>query len=404
MATRGPGWGNIDFGRFTLIEAGGLSEQNDGTVTVEGQESSPPGSVAECQNLHEQVLGLQTGRIYATQFTDKANRNGYYQITGTTANMMDYQGEVVSTNWSVSMSRMGSDAELDIQSRITGLTRSNDFGLSGERWHAPAGGHYSYYTGTASPSMLTRTGADGAMTIYRSIPNGISPRWGCAVENFKKGRVRITDSRLVGTDNEIEGINRELGPGSWSLSNGLVNVSPSVSAGVLDVQAYSGAAYHSKAWRVTVAGAAPVWESASILRNDHEMCVVRLVASRSPGRSTLDLSLRRGSRALEAYVQTGSSATLGVALVSAETNVNTAASGYLTATSNDADGNRFVCGSAKTFTGSTNGAMTKSAATAMDFFLAGVIAGGSAVSGDAATDIRNQYIAAVAESTYVVRR
>ncbi|MEU5197292.1 hypothetical protein AB0G86_25125 [Streptomyces scabiei] len=134
------------------------------------------------------------------------------------------------------------------------------------------------------------------------------------------------------------------------------------------------------------------------------MVVVRLVASRSPGRTQLDLTMHRGSRVVEGYLQSGSSATLVTQLVSAETNVNTAASGYLTATSNDADGNRFVCGSARTFTGSTNGTLTKSSATFLDFFIGAVIGGGSAVSGDAATDIRNQYIASMAESTYVVRR
>lgn len=404
MAIHGPAWGEINYGRFKLLEAGNISEQSDGGVTLQGQESSPPATIAECKVLHAQVLGLQTGRVYAVQFSDKADRNGYYEVESSTAEMVNYQGEVVTTNWTTNLTRLGSDKEVDLQSRLTATVRVNDFSASGERWHAPAISHYSYWTGSTSPTSMTRTGADGSMTVYRGVPANVSPRWGCAVANYSKGRVRVSDTRLAASGAEVEGTNTELGTLTWSLSNGLVNVSPTATAGVLNVQSYSGGAYRSKLWRVTVASAGPTWESASVLRNDPEMCVVRLVASQSPGRVSLDLTLRRGSRVVEGYLQSGSSATHGVALTAAETNVNTAASGYLTATSNDADGNRFIGGSARTFTGSTNGTLTKAATTSFDFFLGAVVGGGSAVSGDAAADLFKQYIGSLAESTYVVRR
>jgi hypothetical protein len=399
MAIHGPDWGEIDLGRFRLLEAGSISEQSDGTVTLQGQESSPPATVAECKALHEQVLGLQAGRIYAVQFTDKADRNGYYEIESSSAEMVNHQGEVVTSNWTANLNRLGSDKEVDLQSRLTATVRVNDFSASGGRWHAPSIGHYSYWTGSTSPTSMTRTGVDGSMTVYRGVPASVSPRWGCAVADYSKGRVRVTDERLVAAGSEVEGTKAELGTLTWSLSNGLVNVSPTATAGVLDVQAYSGSSYHSKLWRVTVASSGPTWNSASVLRNDHEMCVVRLVASQSPGRVSLDLTLRRGSRVVEGYLQSGSSATHGVALVSTETNVNTAASGYLTATSNDGDGNRFICGSARTFTGSTNGSLTKSSTTSLDFFLGAVVGGGSAVSGDTASNLFSQYIGSMAEST-----
>lgn len=404
MAIHGPSWGEIDYGRFKLLEAGGISEQSDGSIVLQGQESSPPATVAQCKVLHEQVLGLQAGRVYAVQFSDKSDRNGYYEVESTNAEMQNYQGEVVTTNWSTNLTRLGSDKDVDLQSRLTATVRVNDFSATGERWHAPAIGHYSYWTGSTAPTSMTRTGADGSMTVYRSVPANVSPRWGCAVANYKQGRVRVSDTRLVGSGAEVEGTNTELGTLTWSMANGLVNLAPTSTAGTFDVQTYSGSAYHSKLWKVTVAGTAPTWNAATVLRNDPEMCVVRLVASQSPGRVSLDMTLRRGSRAVEAYLQSGSSATHVVQLVTAETNVNTAASGYLTATSNDSDGNRFICGSAKTFTGSTNGSMTKSSTTFFDFFLGAVVGGGSAVSGDTAPDVFKQYIGSMAESTYIVRR
>ena len=96
--------------------------------------------------------------------------------------------------------------------------------------------------------------------------------------------------------------------------------------------------------------------------------------------------------------------TLAAYRSSSETNTSFAASGYVVATSNDADGNKFAAGSAHTFTAHTNGGVQKAATTTLDFWI-GVAAGGSsAVSGDAATDLRNMYIACLPETIYAVRR
>jgi hypothetical protein len=190
------------------------------------------------------------------------------------------------------------------------------------------------------------------------------------------------------------------------LTNGLVNVTQSTS-GSFDVQAYTGGAYHSKLWNVSVAGSGSSivgWDQATLLRNDPEMAILRLTESLNPGRATLDLTLRRGSRLIEGYLQVGTAATLAAYRSTLETNTSVAASGYVTATGNDADGNRFVCGSARTFTAHPNGGVIKAAAVGMDFWIGVAAGGGSAVSGDAATDLRAQYIASMPEAIYGVRR
>ena len=107
---------------------------------------------------------------------------------------------------------------------------------------------------------------------------------------------------------------------------------------------------------------------------------------------------------MEGYLQSGAASTLAVYLRTSETNTSAAASGYVVATNNDADGNRFAAGSARTFTAHANGGVSKASTATLDFWLGVVAAGGSAVSGDGATDLRNQYIGALAEATYVVRR
>lgn len=397
-------WGDLAIGRiplretFTATEGGG----GDRTLDLEGQESYPPLTRAQVIARHDGINALIAGQCIPVTFTDKPERNGYYTVKSAGATYTEYLTEMVTSTWKVSLERVGSDAETDLQSRLTGAVRLNDFSLTGERWHAPPIGHYGYYTGSTNPTTMTRTGADGAMTVYRGVPANVSPRWGCAPTAYLVGRVKVTTT----ASQEVYGVDVPLAASGWALSNGFVNVTTSASA-TLDVQAYTGGAWHSKLWNVSVAGSASSitsWDGATLLRNDPEMCTLRLTKGLNPGRATLDLTLRRGSRFVEGYLQTGTAATLAAYRSSLETNTSFAASGYVTATANDTDGNRFAVGSARSITAHTNGGVIKSSATAMDFWIGVAAGGGSAVSGDAATDLRNQYTACMPEAIYGVRR
>jgi hypothetical protein len=238
--------------------------------------------------------------------------------------------------------------------------------------------------------------------VYRGIPAGVSPRWGCLPTAYLNGRVRLTSN---GT--ELCGVDQPLASTGWALGNGLVNVAPAASGGSLDVQAYTGGAWRSKLWNVSVAGSAASitsWDGATLLRNDPEQVILRLTKGLNPGRATLDLTLRRGSRTVEGYLQTSTSATLAAYRSTLEANTPMSGFGYIRASSNDSDGNRFAIGSARNFTNHTNGGIINASATTLDFWI-GVEAGGTAaVSGDAGADLRNQYIAAMPETIYAVRR
>ncbi|MFD9465328.1 hypothetical protein [Streptomyces sp. NPDC060027] len=396
-------YGDLQLGRLLLRETFKESENagTSRTLDLEGQESNPPLTRAALVWRHDNLLALESGCVLPLTFTDKPERNCYVQIDSANAEYTEWRNEVVTSDWKVGLTRLGSDAEVDLQSRLTGVVRVNDFSLTGERWHAPPIGHYGYQTGTTNPTTMTRTGADGAMTVYRGIPTGASPRWGCAPTSYLNGRVRLTSS---GT--EVCGVDQPLSATGWALTNGLVNVTTSASA-TFDVQAYTGGAWRSKLWNVSASGSAASitsWDGATLLRNDCEHVIVRLTKSLNPGRATLDLTLRRGARTVEGYLQTTTSNTLAAYRSTLETNTSFAASGYVTATANDADSNRFAAGSARTFTAHTNGGVTKAAATSLDFWIGVAAGGGSAVSGDAATDLRNQYVGALPETIYAVRR
>lgn|SRR5574341_129641 len=405
-------WGTITFGRMTLREAdvvGSDIHASSGlrSLTITGEESNPPLTAAQVKQRQEDLMGMKD-MLIPVIFTVKTDHNGYYLVEDVTSDLTNWNVDGVTNtgqkfSWSVRLTRIGPDNAVDLESRLTGTARVNNFGLSAEKWHAPSIGHYGYYTGTTQPSSMTRTSEDGAITVYRTVPADINPRWGSAVSTYMSGRVRV---KLGGV--ERSGVNVATAASGWSLNNALVNVTPGTS-GTLSVDAYDGSSYDAKEWNTSIGASASspttTWEAVTILRNDPEQCTIRLLDSQSPGRSILDLTLRRGSRFVEGYLQTDRSTTLGVWLQNAEAGTAPASGGHVVATSNDAQGHKFIVGSAKTFTANTvGGGLFKDSTTTMDFFIGAVVNGTSAASGDVATVLTSQYIGAMAENTMGVKR
>lgn len=390
--------GDLTIGRYTVRETWSVSETGAGVLQVDGREVMPPLTRAEVVYRYEAALGSE-GLLVPVIWEDKPERSGYCTVTSASGDLMDRAAEgVVTCEWKMSLARHGSDTDVDLESRLTGAVRANDFSLSGERWHCPPIGHHSYYTGSTIPSTMVRTGSDGAMTLYRGVPANVSPRWGCAVGDYLRGAVRI-----LGVGYERVGVGQAVDAGGWELSNGLVRVRPLLSGGTLEIAAFTGGAWRAKTWWADVGGTQIArFEAATIIRNDPEMCVLRLTEHRTVGRAVLDLTLRRGSRFVEGYFQRGDSGTLSVYLATAET--MTDSTSYVVKTTNDADGNRAIAGSARNFDAHANGGITKTSTTWLDFWVGVVAGGGSAVPGDQATNLRDHYLAAMPETTSAVRR
>lgn len=394
-------WGTLQVGRIVLGETYSISHQvnattGDQSVTLTGQESAPPLTEAEARAKAEDLIAMMD-RDTPIVFSQKTNHTGFYRVNDVGANITEWD-EAKFFTWNLSLIRIGTDNAVRMESRLTGLTRQNDFSLTGERWHAPSIGAFGYTTIGSAPSATVRTGADGAISVYRGIPSGINPRWSVTAQSYMAGRVRF----LVGGV-ERSGVGFRSIPTGWELNNGLVRVQPVLNA--LRVGAWTGGAWHDKDWGVFTDSSDLVnqWDQCTVLRNDPEMVTVRLVKAIAAGSAILDLTLRRGSRILEGYMQRSTSGELKVRLAVAEPFTNNSASGYIVASANDANGNRFAAGSARTFSTHANGGVLRAAATRFDFWV-GVVAGGeSAVSGDTATDLRNQYIGAMAEMTRAVQ-
>ncbi len=421
-------FGTVQLGRLSLREALAIASELNGssgaTMKLTGQEAVPALTSAQLAAVQDDLPGL-VGSMLPVQFTNKADRNGYWMVTDAQSDLMNWQGEMVTATWQLTLARVGTDTEVDLESRLSGSTaRANDFAATGERVHCPPIGHYGYYTGSATPTVMSRAGSEGSMFVYRGVSVTANPRWGCPVSTYEMGRVRFLDANGI----ERSGLNFSVRPlipallpsttlttsptlllesGAatvWTLHNTLVKVEPSTSGGVLTVSSWTAAGWQAKNWDIRIGGLTlGTPDTVTVLRNEPEIAVIRLLRSQNPGRITVDLTLRRGSRCVEAYVQAEFSTTISI--VRSTTEAATASTGYLTATSNDGAGNKYVIGSTKTFTAdTTNGGISVSSAVAMDAFIGVALGGTSAQVGDQPADLFGAYLGAPAETVQAVRR
>jgi hypothetical protein len=403
-------WGTITIGRLTLREVFELDADIDAgtgqrTMAIQGQESNPPLTMAELRARQEDILGLRNRFVQIT-FTHKPDHDGFYVVTDASAGQVNWTGEVAVVPWSIRATYIGPANAVDVESRVTQVIRSNVYGQTGEFWHAPAASSTSYFTGVAAaPSgAVVRVAEDSNVTVWRDIPATTNPRWEVSLGDYPLGR-----SRVIVNDAERVPVNLTIASSAtWSQENGLVQVTPGGSGYTLSVASWGGAAWEDKDWELLVGAellSGTDVKAVTVLRNDFEVTTVRMLWDGNPGRHTVDLSLRRGSRFVEGYFQTTSADTLSILRDSNEAGTSPASAAYVTATADDADGNRYIVGSGKMFTANTvTGGIAASAVTALDFFIGSVVGGSGAQTGDQAADLRDQYIGVMPETTRGVRR
>jgi hypothetical protein len=391
--------GSVQLGpAITLFEDFDVTEGVDGLLTITVRVSPTVMSNSRVEDHFWDLHGL-AGRLIPVVFSDKAFLSGYYTVVDVDMDHWSYPNTPRSVvSWAkLTLARAGTESQVDLESRLSGaLTRVNAFSIVGERWHAPPPGHLGYYTSSSTPSTLSVTGAEGALTIYRGLTVGVNPKWACPLASWGSYRARLLDAAAV----ERTGILMPLAATGWEVNNGLVRLR--VDSGGLKVASHNGTAWAEKTFNVAIGFTIGAPSATTVIRNTPEAVTVRCLWSFSPGRTTIDLTVRRGSRMVEGYIQTQPSAA-SIVVSQAASEATTSATGYIVATGNDGAGNRYMIGSAGAFTANTGArSITKSSATAMDFVLGATI--GAGATGDTATDWMKRYIGATAENVQAVRR
>jgi hypothetical protein len=395
----------ITIGRLTLRETFELTASisagtDTRTLVLAGQESYPPLTMAQVKQRQEDILGLQN-RLVPIRFGTKSDHDGWYRITDVNTSVVDYQNsELRSFNWGINAQFIGPGNAVDLESRLTGIQKVNDFGLTGEKWHGVPAGITAYYGGTST--SVSRNTADGASArVFRNIGASTNPRWSTSLSNYSVGRCRV----LIGgvervATNVLDTVNSE----NWELSNGIVSASMAPgSSATFNISSWNGVGWDSKHWNLGVnssASPSPTFGWATILRNDYEVCTVRILDDSTTDRRVLDLTLRRGSRFIEGRWSGTGSFLMAIWPAVAEASTSPASSGYVRATNNDAQGNRYVCGSARSFSALTaSGGLAKAATLTLDFFIGTEVGGSAAQTGDQAANLVSQYLTAMSEIT-----
>jgi hypothetical protein len=377
------------------------SWSSDGrTVSLSGiLHSNPSMPRVWMQQLHDDILGLPLS-IVPVVFGMKSHRNGYYRVSSAQSSLVEITDQnLIQLTWQVDIVRLGNDSEIDLESRLAGPTnRLNDFSLGGERWHAPAQAHTAYWAGSATPAQVARTGGEGAIKIYRGIPDDAMPRWQCNVEDYGVGRVRLVDLE------ERAGTGIQVDPIQWEINNSLLAVMPSSTG--LDLYTHDGTDFgDAKEWNLTVGGT-PLGNplAVSVLYNEYERVTIRLLWNRTPsGRVMADVTMRRGSYFVEVLLKSNSAVTFGIARATNE--AGTSGSGFVRATSDDAEGNRYIIGSLRTFTGDlTAGGISLTSTVKLDAIIGVEKGGAAALDGNQADDLIKQYVGIPSEVVQAVRR
>lgn len=402
-------WETLTVGRVQLTEPPlrAIDEKVNAStgaqdIVVTGQEAWPPRSRDDVLAAREDLMALY-GQQVPVVFGEKTHLNGWYEVSDAGVSLSDW-GQAGRADWNLSLRRIGAPAAVDVESRLVGVARATNYVITGERWHAPAAGAVGYYFGTSSlASRVVRSGAEGDVTVFRSVPASGNPVWHVGPESFYDGAARVV----------VDGITRsavhtDIDPGDWALENTLVRIEPGGTSTFL-VSCFDGTTWDATRWNLTVGGSGTSgqiteFDAVSVVRNDPEVCVLRLVEATAPTRITVDVTVRRGSRVVECLLRSGSSHVNFLWLDTTQTLTDsTVASGYVVASADDAAGNRVLAGSmdAVTFVA---GRGFYNSSTSIVFYVGAVVGGGAAQPGDTAADLVAQYSVTPAESTALIRR
>ena len=300
----------------------------------------------------------------------------------------------------------GSEGRVAIESRIVGGLRTNDHGITlveAAPFHALPDPYIGYQGYSIMPALMTRTGVDGSIRVWRDVVTSVSPVWSIPAADFYDDAAKV---EVGSTLRVLAGLDAENLPGDWRISNGLVRVTPNATNGRLDIQIYDGSTWESlETFEVIADSEVGAWSILSVLRNDAAAVIIRLFQRLANDGDwvSLDLTLRRGSMFVEGRITTHTDATIGVDHTSGTAAVSVQPSGASSAVaieraSNDGNGHRWALGSSMSHAQDiANGTIHKATCCEFTFFLGFAKDGSSAVDGDRTRDLCLQYLGYLTE-------
>lgn len=342
------------------------------------------------QDFRRQLRAM-TGQTVPMSWPESPIEEGWWTVNGASADI----SRPTFVEWSVDLSRVGSESESEFESHLVGADLRNDHGLTGRRFHAAPVAAYAYRVGGTLPSTIVRVGEDGNVTTHLDVGD-VNPVWSVAPSGWYAGAATVTVSGRVVAGREAPNTPRD-----WQIDNSLVRVTPGVD-GSIDVGCWDPqtAGWVDKTFDFRInGGRVPSWEAVAVLHNTPAQVGIRLTRPTM----TLDLSVRRGSRFVIGTIKRDVASDIKIERITAE--AATVFTGGIHATSNDANGNRYVIGTAQSHTADTaQGGIEKTDTSSFSWMVGYEINGTTAQAGDTASDMMAQHIGYVAETVRPVLR
>ncbi len=328
------------------------------------------------QALRQQLAGLVDNRdeeVVPFTWSEDSSLDGFYRVvsvdvpSATTQLVNGYVPEVT-----VELEQIPGFAKPTWETTTQSVIRTNSHGITAGTPSAIVGSFvaaptWALDTDWASPSYSSRLVSSGVgegggsylghAIIRRSAPTSLASfrvngpaanfyDWGCKLEvELTSGTWYTMVGRQVPQD------------ARWRISNGLVRLTSAKTGTPGSIEIWSGSAWegrniahwYSSAIALGIGEPTSGWfGSLAVLRNAHEQVTVQAVGFQR----TLTYTVARGWNHIEFAQYFRDNGWMGIGLDSSHAAACTAITGGIRATSNDANGNRIVFGTADTF--STN--------------------------------------------------
>ena len=415
-------------GRIASVSVTSESFSLSGIIQVDGQQ------INKAKAVRDQIVGLMDiGEPFVPlRIVDGPDGDGdptldgMVKIRSASAQLDRGALEDGRFPWSITADRVPGGALPNIESPLIGGYRNNPGRVSSAvvPWHAVPGATLDYYDGASTFQSVPYTLASETGDVdYYQLDDGVrrqTARYALPPANWYDGAARVEQAYPDGAYYATVGrlMYSGLSSTGWRLSNSILRVKPSATAGALDLQMWE----TGTGWGAVHSFALGAYDgvttytvnrinTVSILRNSPEDCRVRLTVGLTSGgidypqRAVLDLRLRRGARVVEGRLSLfGGSMTLTVGPTPTEAGVALASGvgGYTT--TGDAQSNTALVMSASggSFATGSSAFTTTSALTGWSFGLGIIQNGGGAAAPWAYTDLRDEYLAPFGERMTVV--
>jgi len=406
----------ITIGRLTFTSPANLSDSRSGSthnISITG--TLAPDSLDEAKYIRDELLACANG-YYVVPFIWQGDTSitGYVKVLGASVNTTRVQ--IGGYQYSIELEFLGNMGEVEFEGQLSGGIIQNDHSITSttSQFYAPPVNSYSHDHGSI-PGTFARVGEDGTTYIrFGSSLKDYNAKYLCDPEDYYKNACEVYTDGIDDVTRlrcGLESPNNS--PSSTKIQNGLVQMTfvNNTAQSRFIIKAYDGSDYLSSTEFAVSRGASANewqgWRSVQILKNDPEICTVRLgsyyEATTKDKRLTLDVSLRRGARHFSIVATQYSSAQFNIRPTATTAYVDNTSYGITS--SNDIDGNKILLGSPQNFdVDTTNGGINSTASTAtLKAFIGYEYNGSSATSEDQATKVRDQYLDNIFEVVRLVK-